>query len=64
MESEETPGAITGQVIVPVRATVHLPGLGRDAEALIDASDPYMQGLLEAGFLIPIGKPDDPPAGE
>lgn len=64
MENEETPGAKPEQVIVPVRATVHLPGLPRDAEALIDASDPYMQGLLEAGFLIPIGAPDALPAGE
>jgi hypothetical protein len=40
-----------------------LPALERGGEALVDADDPYIRGLLENGWLIPIGDPDELPRG-
>lgn len=35
-----------------VRATLNLPGLRRGAHALVDPSDPYMEGALGSGALV------------
>ncbi len=45
--------------LILVRATIHLPGLPRGAEALVDINSAYIQGLLGAGWLWAIGAPDE-----
>ena len=55
------------QDLIHVRATAHLPrhplgylpSLPRGSEALVDADDPYIRELLGAGWLIPIGAPNE-----
>jgi len=61
-------GGTEAQELVHVRATAHLPrhpggylpALPRGSEALVDADDPYIQGLLGGGWLIPLGDHDEP----
>lgn len=49
---------------IVVRASVHLPRLPRDREALVDASDPFIQSYLAAGFLVPVGDQDELERGQ
>ena len=68
------PGGEDGaaQDLIHVRATAHLPrhplgylpALERGGEALVDADDPYIRDLLGAGWLIPLGDPDELRRGE
>lgn len=44
---------------IVVRASVHLPRLPRGQEALVDASDPFIQRYLGAGWLVPVGDEDE-----
>ena len=49
----------TDPVYVAVRATVSLPhGMPRGREALVDATDPVIQELLEHGWLVPLDEPE------
>jgi hypothetical protein len=46
--------------LLPVRATIHLQRLHAGQMALVDPSDPYIAGLLEAEYLVSLkgGSPD------
>lgn len=66
-------GADAGtQELIHVRATAHLPrhpdgylpARARGDEALVDPDDPWIRRLLEGGWMIPIGEPDEPRRGE
>jgi hypothetical protein len=57
-------GAKTRSVWVPVRASVHLPKLARGHEAIVDATDPYIQRMIEKGYLIPVGDEGEIRRGE
>jgi len=48
---------------VLVRATAHLYGHPRGSEFPVDANDPEIQAALEAGWLVPVGEPDELPRG-
>lgn len=39
---------------IPARATVSLAGLGVGQEALVDPSNPYIAGLLDGEYLVPV----------